>query len=323
MTPFSDFLDHAAQTRLAPWCERLAAVLKEQWTPDNHGDYARWQAALNSLPDLKASQIMLDQPTVTVGAESDCSLEQQQQIESALMGLHPWRKGPFDVFGVHVDTEWRSDWKWQRVAPHLQSLQGRSILDIGCGSGYHLWRMLGAGADMVVGIDPSLLFYLQFQALQHFIQARGVYHLPLGIEHLPAEMKCFDTVFSMGVLYHRRSPFDHLIELRDLLRPGGELVLETLVIEGEAGQVLVPDGRYARMGNVWFLPTVATLIQWMQKVRFKQVRCVDLCATTTQEQRPTRWMTFQSLQDFLDPDDPGKTIEGYPAPLRATFIAQL
>ena len=318
---FEAFFDHAARTSLAPFTAELRAALN-QVEPDKHGDYARWQQAVQDLPQVSISSTVLDQSVVRAGEAGDVDDATRAQIERCLRGLHPWRKGPFEVCGVQIDTEWRSDWKWDRLVPHIDSLQGRNVLDIGCGSGYHLWRMLGAGAAMTVGVDPSLLFLMQFRALQHFLGQQPAYLLPLGIEHLPAEMKVFDTVFSMGVLYHRRSPFDHLIELRDLLRPGGQLVLETLVIEGQEGQVLVPDGRYARMGNVWFLPSVPTLIQWLQKVRFKNVRCVDVTETTIQEQRPTDWMTFQSLPDFLDPQDASKTIEGYPGPRRAIVIAE-
>ncbi|WP_317621987.1 tRNA 5-methoxyuridine(34)/uridine 5-oxyacetic acid(34) synthase CmoB [Ketobacter nezhaii] len=323
MMDFSDFFRHCSDTPLAPWITPLRQNLQHYVVPDRHGDYARWQAALDQLPDLTPSSVALNQAAVSAGAAGECDAQTRQQIEQALMGLHPWRKGPFDMFGVHIDTEWHSDWKWDRVIPHIQPLKNRTILDIGCGSGYHLWRMRGEGAAMTVGVDPSLLFNMQFKAIEHFIGKHPVFHLPIGIEQLPKAMRCFDTVFSMGVLYHRRSPFDHLIELRDLLRPGGELVLETLVIDGDAGQTLVPDGRYARMGNVWFIPSVPTLIQWMHKVRFKQVRCVDVSATTTKEQRSTRWMNFQSLADFLDPDDPTKTREGYPGPLRATIVAEV
>ncbi|MCK5863518.1 MAG: DUF1698 domain-containing protein, partial [Marinobacter adhaerens] len=49
---------------------------------------------------------------------------------------------------------------------------------------------------------------------------------------------------------------------------------------------------------------------------------VDVTPTTTDEQRSTDWMRFNSLQDFLDPNDPSKTVEGYPGPLRATVIAE-
>jgi len=318
---YSRFFNHISQTGLAPFADHLSRMLAAV-EPDKHGDYERWQQALNGLPQVAASSMAFDASAVRVGQVDDCDASVRQQIEQCLRGLHPWRKGPFELCGVHIDTEWRSDWKWDRLAPHIDPLHGRTVLDIGCGSGYHLWRMLGAGAAMTIGVDPSLLFQMQFRAIEHFTGPQPVYHLPLGIEHLPAEMRAFDTVFSMGVLYHRRSPFDHLIELRDLLRPGGQLVLETLIIEAEQGQVLVPDGRYARMGNVWFLPSVPTLIQWLQKVRFKNVRCVDVTATSVQEQRSTDWMTFQSLPDFLDPSDPQRTIEGYPGPRRAIILAE-
>src|SRR5690606_12666294 len=159
-----------------------------------------------------------------------------------------------------------------------------------------------------------LVSVMQFHALQRYIADPAVGVLPLGIEALPPRLRFFDTVFSMGLLYHRRSPFDHLIELRDALRPGGQLVLETLVIEGRAGEVLVPEERYARMGNVWFIPCVPTLAQWLKKVGFRQVQKVNVSVTTAEEQRPTEWMTFQSLPHCLDPDNPALTIEGYPAP---------
>ena len=125
----------------------------------------------------------------------------------------------------------------------------------------------------------------------------------------------------MGVLYHRRSPMDHLQELKDCLRPGGQLVLETLVIEGRQGDTLVPEGRYARMGNVWFLPSCGTLLGWLRKLGFVDPEVVDVAVTSTDEQRSTNWMKFHSLKNFLDPEESSKTIEGYPAPMRAVVTA--
>jgi len=322
MIDFSRFLQSLAFTPLAIWRDDFATVL-QQVQPDAHGDFDRWLGCVKALPAVNVSQKGFDRDTVTLGAPDDCDAATLAQIETALRGLHPWRKGPFDVCGLHIDTEWRSDWKWQRVQPHIAPLQNRIVLDIGCGSGYHLWRMLGDGAKLTIGVDPSLLFTLQFMAIEHFAGPQPVFHLPIGIEQLPREMRAFDTVFSMGVLYHRRSPLDHLLELRELLRPGGQLVLETLVVDGPEGYSLVPEGRYGRMGNVWFLPSVPTLLAWMKKMRFRNARCVDVTATTVQEQRPTEWMRFQSLPDFLDPADPGKTIEGYPGPVRAVIVAEV
>ncbi len=237
------------------------------------------------------------------------------------MGLHPWRKGPFELFGVHIDTEWRSDWKWERLQDAIAPLEGRKVLDIGCGSGYHCWRMRGAGASLVAGIDPTPLFVLQYFALQRYIQDWHVAVLPMGVEHLPEQMRAFDTCFSMGILYHRRSPIDHLIALRDCLREGGQLVLETLVVDGPEGYSLVPEGRYSKMGNVWFIPSPATLTSWLRKLRFQNVELVDVSTTTTEEQRSTEWMRFHSLEQFLDDKNPQLTTEGYPAPKRAIVLA--
>ena len=245
------------------------------------------------------------------------------------MGLHPWRKGPYQLFALTIDTEWRSDWKWDRVLPHIAPLKNRLVLDVGCGNGYHCWRMLGEGARQVIGIDPSAKFVFQFNVLKHYLGDLPVDVLPLGIEQLPTEMQCFDSVFSMGVLYHRRSPIDHLLQLKGCLKPGGQLVLETLVIEGGPGEVLVPTGdgpnadssRYARMRNVWFLPSVATLESWLRRVGFTDIQTIDESDTSLDEQRSTRFMSYQSLVDFLDPGDESLTIEGYPAPRRAALIA--
>jgi len=239
-----------------------------------------------------------------------------------LKTFHPWRKGPYHLHGIHIDTEWRSDWKWDRLLPHISPLKNRSVLDVGCGNGYHMWRMLGEGAHQVIGIDPSELFLVQFEAVRKLMgDNQKVHLLPLGIEQLP-ELKAFDTVFSMGVLYHRRSPIDHLIQLKNQLVSGGELVLETLVIEGDENAVLVPFDRYAQMRNVYFFPSALALKAWLEKVGFVDVRIVDENVTSLDEQRTTEWMKHNSLPDYIDPNDPSKTVEGYPAPRRAILVAK-
>ncbi len=287
-----------------------------------HGDYPRWKKALDSLPDCSPSRLELDAPAIRIGSPEDIRDDQRRRLTHALQRLHPWRKGPFDFFGVYVDTEWRSQMKWDRLIPHIRPLRGRHVLDVGCGSGYHGWRMLGAGAASVTGIDPTALFSMQFLAAQRYIRETRFHFWPIGIEAMPSGMRCFDTVFSMGILYHRRSPLEHLQTLHRLLKPGGELVLETLVIEGDASRCLVPQGRYAKMRNVWFIPSPDMLAIWLRRCGFGEIHCVDVTQTTTQEQRSTPWMRFESLADFLMPDEPDKTIEGHPAPHRAILIAE-
>jgi tRNA (mo5U34)-methyltransferase len=301
----------------------LQQCIAESWAAiRRHGDYGHWQACLAALPQLMPSRVELNADTVSIGRPDDIGLQERQGLEAALRGLHPWRKGPFDVFGIHIDTEWRSDLKWKRLQHAIAPLTGRCVLDVGCGSGYHLWRMRGAGASHVTGIDPTPLYAMQFTAIQHYIRDEGVLHWPIGIDDMPQHSPTFDTVFSMGVLYHRRSPIDHLLQLKELLRPGGELVLETLVVDGDVRSCLLPQDRYAKMRNVWFIPSVAMLDRWLQRAGFHRIRLVHASPTTVEEQRRTDWMRFESLRDFLDPADPGHTIEGYPAPERAIVLAE-
>lgn len=304
------------------WAECLPAQLSAAFSSTVHGDLSRWQGAIDSMPALAAIDVDL-LTMMRVGRGENISVAQQQQLHEALMALHPWRKGPFQLFGIDVDTEWRSDWKWDRLSSHISPLRHRLVLDVGCGNGYHCWRMLGEQAKLVVGIDPTLLSVMQFQAVKKLHGDAPIYVLPLGIEAVPENLAIFDTVFSMGVLYHRRSPIDHLLELKGCLRPGGELILETLVIDGNADQLLMPEQRYARMRNIWFLPSCEMLMLWMRRCGFKNIRLVDVTKTTVDEQRSTAWMKFQSLPDFLDPDNSALTCEGLPAPLRAIVVANV
>lgn len=322
MTLFKNDLIAVAQSPLSHWLTHLPAQLEHWQQAQQHGDLRKWLKAVEQLPELVAEQVSLAD-TVTVQSAGVTEGE-QNRIRGLLQQLTPWRKGPFNLHGVHIDTEWRSDYKWQRVARHIGDLSGQQVLDVGCGSGYHLWRMLESGADQVWGIDPGQLFLAQFLAIRHFmpaeLQARA-HWFPLGIEDLP-ELRTFDTVFSMGVLYHRRSPIDFLGQLKAQLRSRGQLVLETLVVEGDATTVLVPGQTYAKMRNVWFIPSSLALLHWLERCGFKNARVVDESITEVAEQRATEWMNGQSLADFLDPEDSSKTIEGYPAPRRAVIIAE-
>lgn len=318
---YSDFYRDLKISGLKKWEPQLkAAIEKEISKPD--GNLPGWIESYAELPEIEAEFRSFDQPEVTLGKASEITEDLVSKLKQSLFKLSPWRKGPYNIFGIQIDSEWRSDLKWNRVLPHLSCLKGRKILDVGCGNGYHMFRMIGEGAKFVLGADPSLLFVMQFLACKKFAPELPVHLLPIGVEALP-RMQCFDTVFSMGVFYHRKSPFDFLRNLKDLLKNGGELVLETLIIEGDANTVLIPKDRYARMRNVWFIPSTQAMINWLSKAGFKNVRVVDVSRTTAKEQRVTEWMPGgESLDYSLDKNDQSLTIEGYPAPTRAMFIAQ-
>ena len=305
------FMTETVDTFLAPFHDPLRAALSTETRL--HGRAEEWDAALATIQsNTRASQF--DSDTVSVG-------DPNADFEEVLSMFLPWRKGPLKVGKTQIDTEWRSDWKWQRISSNIEPLKGKQVLDIGCGNGYHLFRMLGAGADLALGIDPTILFNYQFNLLQKLSHPNRAYLLPLRSEHLP-QFGGFDTVFSLGVLYHQRSPIDHLKELLSFTKPGGELVLETLVVEGDQNTLLIPQDRYAKMANVWFIPSTSMLELMLRRAGFIDVKTVDVNVTSLEEQRATRWMQFQSLADYLDPTDKTKTVEGYPAPTRAILVAR-
>jgi tRNA (mo5U34)-methyltransferase len=283
----------------------------------SHGDLPRWLEAIEALPEGDGYG-QLDHAAPVLGrAVGEAALLRQHLLE-----LHPWRKGPLELGGVRIDTEWRSDWKWKRLQPHLD-LNGKEVLDIGCGNGYFGLRMLAGGAKLVVGIDPTIVFVMQWLAMQKLCPGLNNFVLPLGIEDLAKDTAGFDRVFSMGVLYHRRSPVEHLEQLKQLTRSGGQVVLETLVLEGSGHEVLKPAGRYARMRNVHAIPTLAVLGDWLNQAGLTDTQVIDVSKTTTDEQRSTDWMTFESLRECLDEKDPSVTVEGYPAPVRAALLIKV
>ncbi len=324
---FSQLPDILAGTPLEPMAESLSHQSDRIFSDRPHGDRFRWEAAVRDLPDIPVTATYLNADTVMAVSQQPPGEEVMAQLYRSMQALHPWRKGPFDLFGMLIDAEWRSCLKWSRLTPHLSSLNGRVVLDVGSGNGYYLYRMLGAGASVAIGVDPTQLFLAQFKAVNHYLGQPRAVLLPLKIDDLTQRasgmsISGFDTVFSMGVYYHRRDPQSHLRTLWGFLRPGGELVLETLVIEDQDEGMLQPEKRYARMRNVWCVPSISLLTRQLLTTGFTSVRVVDVTSTTVAEQRSTAWMRFESLDNCLDPTDPTRTVEGYPAPVRACLIAR-
>lgn len=284
---------------LEHWLPEIEPVIRRRLSKASHGDFPRWREAVEKLataPDVPSRRDLL-------------------------LSLKPWRKGPFDVGGVHIDAEWRSDLKWNRVRESIAPLHGRAVLDVGCGNGYYALRMHEAGARAVLGIDPTVLYVMQFLAVTFETSQRAIAVLPLRLDELPEVPRVFDTTFSMGVLYHQRSPLDHLRQLRQTLRPDGQLVLETLFIPGDGSYACTPADRYARMKNVWMLPTIPELSTWLRRSGYCEIEIIDKSITSSDEQRATEWMAFDSLSDALDPENPDRTIEGWPAPRRVIVTA--
>ncbi|MEN7343252.1 MAG: tRNA 5-methoxyuridine(34)/uridine 5-oxyacetic acid(34) synthase CmoB [Pseudomonadota bacterium] len=308
-------LDILSRAVLESHFSRHAAALLgavEQSPALRHGQWHEWLGAIDAIaPGNSGFDLTRDAINIQAHAAP----------ESSLRTLMPWRKGPFQINEHLIDCEWRSDWKWQRIAPALEDIAGQRVLDVGGGNGYFSWRLAGAGAHSVMNIDPTALFVAQFLAVQRMLNNPAVLTLPLTLEALPA-VDPFDHVLSMGVLYHRPDPIGHIKQLAQQLKPGGQLLLETLIVPGDETRCLTPEGRYARMRNVWFIPSSRLLSVWLERSGFSDIKVIDVNYTSIDEQRTTDWMPFESLRESLDPDNSQLTIEGHPAPLRTTLVAK-
>lgn len=297
-------------------------LAKEKRLALDYGLEKTCREEFQKLPDLQPSEVNLSSDWIKIGSRTDISDGDYKRLYNVLENFSPWRKGPFDLFGIKIDTEWVSYIKWNRLKNKISPLTGKKVLDIGCSSGYYMMRMLEQKPSMILGVDPQILFYYQFLALKKYIDIPDIYYIPGTLEELPTFQKYFDTIFSMGILYHRKSPVEALQNIHKNLRKNGELVLETLIIDGNSDTALFPVNRYAKMKNVYFIPTVKCLESWLKRAKFTDIKTVDISLTTTEEQRNTKWINTESLEDFIDPSDPSKTVEGYPAPLRVVITAK-
>ena len=271
-----------------------------------------WNKIISSLPKLQPTKVDLKKKILVT---NNLSEQETEKVKELLLKLIPWRKGPFQIGDISIDAEWRSNQKWERFLELNIELSGKTILDVGSGNGYYGFRMLGQGADSVVCLEPNLSHLTQFIAINNFVQSEQIRMIPERIEELSFADKCFDLVFSMGVLYHNREPNLHLKLLASHLKEGGAIVLETLIVPEKYGEALIPDTTYANMRNVRVIHTELGLKKIINSSGLKIIESSEKITTSTKEQRSTKWMPFRSLADALDKKN-RMTKEGLPRPQR-------
>ena len=271
-----------------------------------------YQEAIQKLPSYDGVSIKTHD-TVEIQIPN-LSAEQAEQIKQTALLMKPWRKGPFQINDLFIDSEWQSHIKYNLLEPHF-NLKDKIVGDIGCNNGYYLFRMLTHKPKKLIGFDPSAMYYSQFQFMNHFIKSDIVYEL-LGVEHVAFYEHKFDVLFCLGVLYHRSDPVAMLKSLFKGLNKGGELILDTFMIDGEEEVCLTPRERYSKIPNIYFIPTASALLNWCYRAGFTDVEILETMVTEVHEQRKTEWIDTQSLEDYLDPNDSSKTVEGYPSPKR-------
>jgi tRNA (mo5U34)-methyltransferase len=276
----------------------------------------RHRLPFESVRHLNASLLDFASDVVTIGRREDLDLKEYELVLEVMRGFMPWRKGPYNIFGIDIDAEWRSCRKWDRVLPFLPDLENKVVADIGASNGYYMFRMIPHRPRAVVGFEPYLQHYFTFQTLNTFAGLKNLYMELFGVEHLGCFTNSFDVVFLMGILYHRISPLESLKAVRKSLKKGGTLIVESQAIPGAEPVALFPERRYAKAPGTYFIPTAACLKNWMLRAGFVEVEIFCSHPMSSKEQRRTEWMEFESYDDFIDPDNPALTVEGYPAPLR-------
>ncbi len=277
----------------------------------------RWWRNAVRLPDFPGSPFAVDKGFVNFGSSGDLTEGELSVLHGALMDLKSWRKGPFRYAGIDVDAEWRSDFKWDRIMELIRpELRGRRIADVGCNNLYYMYRMLEHDPELVVGCEPVERYFFYHYLNRKFFPDPRIHFELFGVDDMAAYGRFFDTVFFMGVLYHRRHPLLALETLSASMRPGGELIIESAGIPGDDDICLFPGKRYMRAPGWWFLPTASALENMLLRTGFEDVKICGVFPMTHEEQRKTEWVDTQSLESFLDEKDDTKTVEGYPAPVR-------
>jgi len=295
---------------------------RQNWVNQKKKGFLRYRKPYEQLAAFKAEHLDFASDKVTIGHHDEVDGASRQIITENLRAFMPWRKGPFSVFGIDIDAEWRSERKWNRVTPILPDLSGKIIADIGCNNGYYMFRMSHQRPELVLGFEPSVQHYFCFKALNAMARRPELDIDLLGVEHLHLFETCFDIVFLMGIIYHRPSPVDTLRDIFLALQPGGTLIVESQALPGDGPFALFPDKTYAKVPGTYFVPTGHCLRNWLKKAGFIDIDIFCTHPMNEKEQRRTDWMHFESFTDFLNPDDPQMTVEGYPAPCRVFVSAR-
>lgn len=273
----------------------------------NHPLYAKIQ-------ELKALNLACN---FSLGDSVNLSTNSQAKDEILAIAkeLKPWRKGPFKIDDLFIDTEWQSFIKFNILKPFMNEISQKCVADIGCNNGYYMFKMLEFNPAKLIGFDPSIKYRLQFELINALAKTPIKYDL-LGVEDLPNYGLKFDVIFCLGVIYHRSDPIKMLKDLKAGLNKNGVVFLDTMYIEDEREIALVPNKTYSKIPNIYFVPSINALKNWCERAGFKEFEVLATKKTDENEQRKTEWIDSFSLKNFLDPKDKNLTIEGYEAPKR-------
>lgn len=105
---------------------------------------------------------------------------------------------------------------------NLSLIKGKTVLDMGCGSGRFTIALAQLGAKMVTGIDLGKTGITIGQKVSENLKLKNIKFLEGNVTSLPFENESFDFVFSKGVLHHTGDLEKGLDEYYRVLKKDGK-----------------------------------------------------------------------------------------------------
>jgi tRNA (mo5U34)-methyltransferase len=133
---------------------------------------------------------------------------------------------PNHFLGDYPAVKWRS---FEHALPH--SLDGLTVLDVGCNAGFYSIEMKRRGARQVVGVDTDARYLAQARFAAE-VSGVAIELQNLSVYELPTLAQRFDIVLFMGVLYHLRHPLLALDILHEFAV--GDLLVFQSMLRGNA-----------------------------------------------------------------------------------------
>jgi tRNA (mo5U34)-methyltransferase len=76
-----------------------------------NGNIPKWNKSIDELESYSKGELGLNKPYISIQNVGTSS----ENIELSLRKLLPWRKGPFLLNDLVLESEWHGDLKWQRL----------------------------------------------------------------------------------------------------------------------------------------------------------------------------------------------------------------
>ena len=131
----------------------------------------------------------------------------------------------YDIVWTEYIPEYESTEKHWEIFFSGEEIQGKSVLDAGCGTGIFSIIFANKGADSVTGIDISEGSLQTAQSLKKKFNLQNANFQKQDMHHLPFHDEQFDIVWAWGTVHHTTDPFKAIDELIRVLKKGGSILL--------------------------------------------------------------------------------------------------